>query len=56
MRTSALIRRSFGVLLMRGSVIQNAERTTNGTKQHYNPCVVDDSAACVSYVNVQPHH
>jgi hypothetical protein len=49
MRTSALIGRSFGRLLMRGSVIRNAERTTNGTKQHYDPCVVDDSAGCVSY-------
>jgi hypothetical protein len=28
MRTSALIGRSFGVLLMRGSVIRNVERTT----------------------------
>jgi hypothetical protein len=56
MRTSAQIVRSFGVLLMRGSVIRNAERTANGTKQHYNPCVADDSAGCVSYANVLPHH
>jgi hypothetical protein len=44
MRTRALIGRSFGVLLMRESMIQNAERTTNSTKQHYNLCVVNDSA------------
>jgi hypothetical protein len=56
MRTSALIGRSFGRLLMRGSVIRNAKHTTNRTKQHYDPCVVDDSAGCVSYANVQPHH
>jgi hypothetical protein len=43
MQTSALIGRSFGVLLMRRSMIQNAERTTNRTKQHYNPCVAGDS-------------
>jgi hypothetical protein len=56
MRTGARIGRSFGVLLMHGSVIRNAERTANGTKQHYNPCVADDSAGCVSYADVQPHH
>jgi hypothetical protein len=56
MRTSTLIGRSFGVLLMRGSVIRSTERTTNEAKQHYDPCVADDSAGCVSYVNVQPYH
>jgi hypothetical protein len=56
MGTRALIRRRFVHDPMRGSVIRNAERTTNGTKQHYDPCVADDSARCVSYANVQPHH
>jgi hypothetical protein len=56
MRTGARVVRSFGVLLMRGSVIRNTECTTNGPKQHYTPCVTDDSAGCVSYANVQPHH
>jgi hypothetical protein len=56
MRTGARIVSSFGMLLMHGSVIRNAERTANGTKQHYNPCIADDSAGCVSYANVQPHH
>jgi hypothetical protein len=56
MRTGARIVRSFGMLLMRRSVIRSAERTANGTKQHYNLCVADDSAGCVSYANVLPHH
>jgi hypothetical protein len=56
MRTGARIGRSFGVLLMCGSVIRNVERTTSRTKQHYDLCIADDSAGRVSYANVQPHH